>query len=82
MSLTRSAPRQLTECGSIAFTRALVTSSDHLALLPEHAVTADVASSAMRALNLSIPALSRDIALIFREGSPLSPTIRDPCGRD
>ena len=30
-------PKQMIECGSIEFTKALVAASDHLAMLPEHA---------------------------------------------
>lgn len=69
-------PRQLTECGSIDFTKALVASSDHLAMLPAHAVTAELNRGAIRPLPVTLPALRRDIAVIFRERSPLDTVSR------
>jgi LysR family transcriptional regulator of gallate degradation len=70
-------PRQLIECGSIDFTRSLVAASDHLAMLPAHSVTSDVSEGMIKALGITVPALSRDIAVIFRERSPL-----DSVGRE
>jgi DNA-binding transcriptional LysR family regulator len=70
-------PQQLIECGSIDFTKALVAASDHLALLPEHAATSDVSKSKLKPLAIAVPALSRDIAVIFRERSVLDTPSRD-----
>lgn len=64
-------PQQLVECGSIDFTKSLVAASDHLALLPAHAVTAAVSDGVIKALPITVSALKRDIAVIFRERSPL-----------
>ncbi|SRR6266550_2718095 len=64
-------PKQLIECGSIDFTKSLVIASDHLAMLPAHCVAADLSEGTIRALAITVPALKRDIAVIFRERSPL-----------
>lgn len=70
-------PQQLIECGSIDFTRALVAASDHLAMLPEHAVTSNPGKPKLKPLPITVPALSRDIAVIFREGASLDAPSRD-----
>ena len=70
-------PQQLIECGSIDFTKALVAASNHLAMLPEHAVMSSSSESALRPLPITVPALSRDIAVIFRERSALDTSSRD-----
>jgi LysR family transcriptional regulator of gallate degradation len=70
-------PQQLIECGSIDFTKALVATSDHLAMLPEHAVTSNPGKSKLRPLRITVPALSRDIAVIFRDGTVLDTPSRD-----
>jgi DNA-binding transcriptional LysR family regulator len=64
-------PRELIECGSIDFTKSLLSVSEHLALLPEHAVASELAEGKLRALPVSVPEFKRDIAVIFRERSPL-----------
>ena len=70
-------PQQLIECGSIDFTKALVAASDHLALLPEHAATSDGTKSKLKPLRIAVPALRRDIAVVFRERSALDTPSRD-----
>jgi LysR family transcriptional regulator of gallate degradation len=70
-------PQQLIECGSVDFTKSLVTASDHLAMLPAHSVTLDVNESRLMPVAISVPALSRDIAVIFRESSPLVSVSRE-----
>jgi LysR family transcriptional regulator of gallate degradation len=70
-------PQQLIECGSIDFTKALVAASDHLAMLPAHSVTSEVSEGTLKALAITVPALSRDIAVIFRERSPLNSVSRE-----
>jgi hypothetical protein len=39
-------------------------------MLPAHSVTSDVSEGMIKALAITVPALSRDIAVIFRERSP------------
>jgi DNA-binding transcriptional LysR family regulator len=70
-------PQQLIECGSIDFTKALVAASDHLALLPEHAATSQIGKSKLKPLRIAVPALSRDIAVIFHERSALDTASRE-----
>jgi len=70
-------PQQMIECGSIDFTKALVAASDHLAMLPEHAAMSDLGESTLKPLPITVPALSRDIAVIFREGSALDTSSRE-----
>jgi LysR family transcriptional regulator of gallate degradation len=64
-------PRELVECGSIDFTKSLLGTSEHLALLPEHAVTTELLEGKLRALPVTVPEFKRDIAVIFRENAPL-----------
>jgi LysR family transcriptional regulator of gallate degradation len=70
-------PKQMIECGSMNFTKALVAASDHLAMLPEHAAMSDPREDTLKPLAITVPALSRDIAVIFREGSSLDTSSRD-----
>lgn len=70
-------PRNLVESGSIGFTRSLVATSDHLAMLPAHSAKTDVDEGKITALPISLPMLKRDIAVIFREGSPPDETGKD-----
>jgi DNA-binding transcriptional LysR family regulator len=65
-------PQKVTECDSIACIKALVAGSDHLALLPAHSVGPEVNEGRIRPLNIGLPQLSRNIAVIFRESAPLS----------
>ena len=69
-------PRQLIESGSIDFTRSLVTASDHLAMLPAHSVMPAIREGTIKVLPISVPAFRRDIAVIFRERSPLDSVSR------
>jgi LysR family transcriptional regulator of gallate degradation len=70
-------PRQLVECGSIDFTKSLIASSDHLALLPAHAAISQTTASPIKALPITVAELKRDIAVIFRERTPLSEISQD-----
>ncbi|MFP3549698.1 LysR family transcriptional regulator [Paraburkholderia sp. SIMBA_049] len=65
-------PQQLIESGSIEFTKTLIAESNHLALLPAHSAMADVREGTIKALPFTLPALKRNIAVIFRESAPLS----------
>lgn len=70
-------PANLVECGSIDFTRTLIRSSDHLAMLPIHAVAADVSAGIIKALPLDVSSLKRNIAVVFRENAPLAAVSQD-----
>ncbi|MFZ4286339.1 LysR substrate-binding domain-containing protein [Variovorax sp. HJSM1_2] len=70
-------PVNLVECGSIDFTRTLIRSSDHLAMLPIHAVAADVSAGFIKALPLDVSSLKRNIAVVFRENAPLAAVSQD-----
>ena len=70
-------PRQLTVCGSVSLLKSLVAETDHLALLPAHAVREEVAEQRLFALPFEDPALSRDIAVFFREGYQMDQSRRD-----
>ena len=70
-------PQQLIECESIDFTKSLVAASDHLAMLPAHSVMRDISEGNLRALPITVSALRRDIAVIFRERSPLDSVSRE-----
>ena len=61
-------PQQLTVCGSVSLLKSLVAGTDHLALLPAHAVNEEIADKRLVALPFEDPALSRNIAVFFREG--------------
>jgi LysR family transcriptional regulator of gallate degradation len=64
-------PQQLVECGSIEFIKSLVASSDHLAMLPIHSVSSAIEEGKIKVLSFSVPAFKRNIAVIFRQNSPL-----------
>lgn len=64
-------PSQITICGSVALLKSLVRESDHLALMPEHAVRAELSEGQLRALPFTHPILQRDIAVFYREGSSI-----------
>lgn len=70
-------PAQMVECGSIDFTKSLVESSEHLAMLPSHTVFSAVHDGAIRPLNITLPVMKRDIAVIFRERAPLGTASKD-----
>jgi LysR family pca operon transcriptional activator len=54
-----------------------VSETDHLALLPAHAVREEVAEQRLYALPFQDPILSRDIAVFFREGYVMDQPRRD-----
>ena len=55
-------------CGSVSLLKSLVSETDYLALLPEHAVREEIAEQRLYALPFQDPILNRDIAVFFREG--------------
>jgi LysR family pca operon transcriptional activator len=70
-------PQQVTVCGSVSLLKSLVAETNHLALLPAHAVQVEIAEQRLCALPFDDPVLSRDIALFFREGYEMDQTRRD-----
>ena len=72
-----SPPPQLTVCGSVSLLKSLVAESDHLALLPAHAVRDEVVEQRLIALPFEDPSLNRDIAVFFREGYQMDPSRLD-----
>ena len=73
-SMKVSPPPQVTVCGSVSLLKSLVAASDHLALLPAHAVREEVAGQRLIVLPFEDPALDRDIAVFFREGYQMDPS--------
>ena len=70
-------PQKITVCGSVSLLKSLVAASDHLALLPAHAVKSDLADGRLVALPFVDPVLYRNIAVFFREGYELDQPRRD-----
>lgn len=66
----QSFPRPI-EGGSVDFMKALLASSDYVAMLPEHAITSGMNDIVLKPLPIVIPALKRDIAVILHERRPL-----------
>lgn len=69
-------PRDITECCSVTLVKSLVAKSDHLALLPAHAVF-DMSEGLVQQVPITVPQLNRNIAVFFREGSSLDGASRD-----
>jgi len=69
-------PRQLTECGSVDCIKALVAGSDSLATLPGSAIGSDIREGRIKPLDIMVPLLNRDIAVIFRERFPMTAASR------
>ena len=72
-----SPPHQITVCGSVSLLKSLVAETDHLALLPAHAVSEEIADERICALPFEDAALNRDIAVFFREGYEMDQTRKD-----
>ena len=70
-------PLQLTECQSVDCIKSLVAGSDSLTMLPASAVGSDVREGAIKPIDIMVPLLNRDIAVIFRERAPLSAASRE-----
>jgi DNA-binding transcriptional LysR family regulator len=60
--------RQKTVCGSVSLLKSMVAETEHLALLPAHAVQEEVFAQRLIALPFHHPILCRGIAVFFREG--------------
>lgn len=70
-------PQQITVCGSVSLAKSLVAESDHLALLPAHATSSELAEGRLVALPFEDPVLIRSIAVFFREGYEMDVPRRD-----
>ncbi|WP_022683535.1 LysR family transcriptional regulator [Sphingobium bisphenolivorans] len=70
-------PKQLTECGSVEFIKAMVVGTDSLAVLPASSVSREVQQGKIVPLDMDDPLLNRDIAVLFREGAAFSPAVRE-----
>jgi DNA-binding transcriptional LysR family regulator len=70
-------PRQITEYGSVTFLKTLVSGSDHLAMLPIHAIKPDIVDGRLKPLSITVSQLNRNIAVYFRESSSLDEASRD-----
>jgi len=64
-------PLNVVESNSVALMRMLLAESDHLAMLPEHAIRCDIGQGRVKPLPVSDPRMSRNIALISRDGAQL-----------
>jgi DNA-binding transcriptional LysR family regulator len=71
ISSRNNLPLNIIESNSIALMRVLLAESNHLAMLPEHAISCDVGQGRIRPLPITDRRMSRNIALICREGSHL-----------
>ncbi|WP_063844302.1 LysR family transcriptional regulator [Rhizobium ecuadorense] len=70
-------PERMTVCGSVTLLKSLVIDSDHLAVLPAHAVRQELADGRLCSLAISDAALDRNIAVFFRDGYHLDEQSRD-----
>jgi DNA-binding transcriptional LysR family regulator len=70
-------PEQITVCGTVSLLKALVAETDHLALLPAHAVEEEVAEHRLCILPFEDATFARDIAVFFREGYLMDQGQRD-----
>lgn len=70
-------PARTTACGSVSMQKSLLAGSDHLAMLPAHAVREELRDGRFINLPIEDPALHRNIAVFFREGFELDAASRD-----
>lgn len=70
-------PEHMTVCGSVTLLKSLVVNGDHLAVLPAHAVRVDLDEGRLCRLDVTDPALDRNIAVFFREGYQLDEPSRE-----
>lgn len=68
---------QKTVCSSATLLKSLVEGSDHLALLPAHAIQREVDAERLSLLPVQLPELDRSIAVFFREGFELNGASED-----
>ena len=67
-TLNLGPPQQITVCGSVSLLKSLVMETDHIAMLPVHAVRTELMEKRIVALPFETPVLNRNIAVFFREG--------------
>ncbi|QHG74704.1 MULTISPECIES: LysR family transcriptional regulator [Ensifer] len=72
-----SPPENVTVCGSVTLLKAVVANSDHLAVLPLHAVNEELDEGRLCNIPIDATALDRNIALYFREGYQMDEASRD-----
>jgi DNA-binding transcriptional LysR family regulator len=60
-------PRRMTECSSVSFMKTMIENSDHLGMLPNHAIGEEVAQGRLVPVDIASSLLHRDIAVYFRE---------------
>lgn len=64
-------PQRVTVCGSVSLLKSLVAETDHIALLPAHAASAELAEGRIVEVPFEDDVLHRNIAVFFREGYEL-----------
>jgi DNA-binding transcriptional LysR family regulator len=64
---------KVTVCCSISLLKSLVATTDHLALLPAHAIQEMIEATKLCILPFQLPDLERSIAVFLREGTALDP---------
>lgn len=69
-------PGRLTECNSASFMKTVVENSDHIGMLPNHAISDEVARGRLVPLSITSPSMNRNIAVFFRERSLLDAASR------
>jgi DNA-binding transcriptional LysR family regulator len=70
-------PQRITVCGSVSLLKTMVSETDHLALLPVHAVARELEEGRLAALPFEDPVLRRSIAVFLREGYVMDDLRRD-----
>ncbi|MFT8247116.1 LysR family transcriptional regulator [Roseomonas sp. BN140053] len=71
-SMGAETPRPQIECASVQFAKSVIRHGCHLAVLPLHAVEAEIESGSLRALPVHSTVLVRRIVLMFLEQRPPS----------
>jgi DNA-binding transcriptional LysR family regulator len=70
-------PRRMTECSSVSFMKTVIENSEHLGMLPNHAIGEEVAQGRLVPVNIDSPLLHRNIAVYFRGRSLLDEPSRE-----
>lgn len=77
MRTTKAPMPQITVCGSVSLLKSMVAETEHLALLPAHAVREEVSEERLFVLPFHDKVLNRDIAVFFRDGYVMDQPRRD-----
>jgi DNA-binding transcriptional LysR family regulator len=67
----------MTECSSVSFMKTVIENSEHLGMLPNHAIGEEVAQGRLVPVNIDSPLLHRNIAVYFRGRSLLDEPSRE-----